>query len=147
MTKKAGRPAQDRQSMVQMLVEAVLLGDSKAAKKYGVTRQTLLNYRKLLKDDPSFFTLFEQTSNALLTRPWADDLDSALGKTVNKMVQMVEAQVNGEPEALEAVTKAFTALSEIQLAREVLGAANSNQDAAPATAGRPASPSYRSSFN
>lgn len=144
--KKAGRPAQDRQEMVKMLVEAALIGDVAASKKYKVTRQTLLNYRKLLKDDPSFFTLFEQTTNNVLVRPWAEDLDDGLRRTVQKIIEMVEAQNKCDPSALEAVTKAFTAMAELQLAREVLSAADSSEDGA-TEAARKQAPTAASSYN
>jgi AcrR family transcriptional regulator len=136
--KQAGRPAQDRQEMVKMLVEAALLGDTAAAKKYKVTTRTLQNYRKLLKDDPTFFALFQQTGNNLLTRPWAEDLNDGLKRTIEKIIEMVEAQNKRNPAALEAVVKAFSAMAEMQLAKEVLSAASGEQDAAPSEASREA---------
>lgn len=120
MGKKVGRPPENRQEMAQALVEAGMSGDAATAKKYGVTTQTLRNYRKLLKDDPSFFALFEKTASPVLTRPWADDLDDALRKTIAKMLEMVQAQGNTDPDALQAVTKAFSAMAEMQLTKEYL---------------------------
>lgn len=119
MGRKAGRPRLDKQSMAKMLVEAAVLGDRGAASKYEVSLSTLQRYRKLIQDDPDFGSLFVNTAAPVLTRPWADDLDNALRRTVKKMVSMVESQPDG-PEGLEAVTKAFSAMAELQLAKEIL---------------------------
>lgn len=139
MGKKVGRPPESRQEMVQALVEAAMIGDRAAATKYGVSLRTLQRYRQALQSDPSFGALFERTANTLLTRPWADDLNDALKRTVAKMLELVEKQP-ALPESLEAVVKAFAAMSELELAREVLGASNRQPDAAAPEAGRPAPP-------
>lgn len=134
------KPTFDSQLAASILVEAVFHGDTATAEKFGITTRTIRNYRKRLLENPDFSAdlaeRVKHAKNTLLSRTWAENLDLALNRTIVKMLEAVEGQPEYIPEALEAITGAFSALSEFALAREVLGVADRKQNAAAEAPGR-----------
>ena len=118
----------DNERAARLLVEAALHGDVKVSEQAGITRQTIHNYRKALSEDADLLRLFIQYSNELLTRTWADELESALTLTITTLVQHISGLESFTPESIKAITEALKALSEIAMTREVLNAGQSEQN-------------------
>lgn len=121
----------DAERAALILCDAVFLTDEKAAEKWNVTRRTVTNYRDRLNTDPLFAQIF-QTTRQSLEGNWKSELSRAITTGVKKMARMIEAAPDGstfDAKALEAVTGAVKALSEIQITTEVLNAGNAQSSA------------------
>jgi hypothetical protein len=114
-----------------ILVDAAYLGDPRAAEKWKVTTRTIENYRARLKSDPHFSALFA-TKRAAAEGNWKHELGRALTTSIRKLAALIEntdPTILSTPAAIEAVTGAVKALSEIAITGEVLNAGNAHPSA------------------
>ena len=126
----------DNEHAARLLIEAVMHGDVKVCESAGVTRQTIHNYRKALSEDAELLQLFTEYSKELLTRTWADELESALTVTITKLTEHITMLELPTPESIKAITEALKSLAEIAITREVLRAGEPEQNKTPAAPGR-----------
>lgn len=124
-------PAFNPERAAAILCDAAYLGDEKASEKWSVTSKTVRNHRERLETDSLFSALF-QTKRTALEGNWKSELARAITTGVKKMARMIEAAPDEgafDAKALEAVTGAVKALSEIQITTEVLNAGNAEPSA------------------
>ena len=124
----------DNEAAARALVEAMVVGDdAHVAKKHGIALRTLQNYRTMLSKDPELARLFQKRSREALNATWVKELDDTLKATLTALRTHIDGLYDITPESVEAIVKAFKAASEVAIAREVLGLADHQQDAGPAT--------------
>lgn len=104
--------------------------EGQIADTYGIATRTLWRWKDALDSDSELSALFRERVNDFLDRDWADELDDALRETIQELILHIKSQPMFSPESIEAITKAFSALGEVAIAREVLGVAATEQDAA-----------------
>lgn len=150
-------PTFDNDKAARCLIEANLLGNRKAAEKYGVTTRTIRNWKKRLETDAEFSALYLHyvevsvqpsiTTESLVV--WGQQLDETLSVFLTKM-QEVTVGLEPTPEALDAIARAFAAVGELHTAREVLSLGDHNdakQDGPPEETGVRATPDFGASYN
>lgn len=126
-----------------ILVDAAYLGDDAAAKKWKITTRTIINYRALLRTNPSFSQIFQRKRQAAEGN-WVSGLRRTLGavmETSRAIVESIEPTVQyvdpdtglqeqrANLEALPLLLQAGKDLGEIALALEVLNAGDPDQNA------------------
>ncbi|HEX2865258.1 MAG TPA: hypothetical protein VHN99_11870 [Deinococcales bacterium] len=126
--------ALDRDRAAAILVDAAYLGDPKAAERWKITTRTIENYRARLKKDPELSAIFAQKRQAA-EGDWKSELARALRTGVRRLARMLDEVQGSDLEAIEAVTGAVKALSEIDLTREVLNAGHADAHSGRATQG------------
>lgn len=106
------------------LVEAAYYGDKQAAERYGLTRQTLHNYRQRLSTDDDFLLVFTIKKQAF-EDGWADELPGAIRSAIrylafaadkHREVQTVDAQT------VHAVAGSLKILADVTMTKKVLDA-------------------------
>lgn len=111
----------DKSRAAEILVDAIYLGDDRAADKWGVTSRTIRRYRDRCAADPEL-SAFVQQKRSVNEANWAPELARALKVTIRKLAHFVETVDNPTLEAAREIRLLFKDLAEIQVMREVLGA-------------------------
>lgn len=120
---------------VDVLVDAAIHGDVKAAKKHGISRTTVYRYRR---DMTTRRSQFDEALKAANIRDVEEVLGSAL-HTAAEHLQLAVQEVEHTPEGLDAITNATRALAEIYFGIKMIRARIDavNQADRDATEGRP----------
>jgi uncharacterized protein (DUF2267 family) len=103
----------------QVLAEAAIYGDAKAATRASITVRTIQNYRKRLAVDTLLSQLFAE-KRAALERKWASSLAPAIRSAVGFLQRAAEEADPRDPEAIHAVAGAFKLLTEVAITKEIL---------------------------
>lgn len=118
----------DNTVAARALVEAMLVkDDKKVAARHGITARTLTNWRAALAKDDELSAIFQDRLRDALNSSWVAELDTTLSSTLRSLRTHVEGLYEMTPESVEAISTAFEAVSEIAIAREVLGLADTSQ--------------------
>lgn len=120
-----------------VLLEALLTTDEKAVEKYGITRQTLHNYRKRLAEDEDFLHFFT-TKKAAFDKAWADELPIALKKGIRLIAECADSFGKDEqifkrnPELIHALAGAVKVCADVYYTGKVIDARIAPPDRQPA---------------
>jgi hypothetical protein len=110
-----------------ILAESAFADDQTILQRYGITYQTLYNYRKRLRSDGKLLEFFIQ-KKAALEREWAHELAPAIREAIRFLRRAASSADPGDPNAIHAVAGALKILSEVSMTREVIDARLAHAD-------------------
>jgi hypothetical protein len=104
-----------------VIVDAMVLGDRKAAEIHGVSPRTVKRYRNRFKTDPKLTQLVTHLRQTIL-QPKKPRLEDAIASTIEWIEDAPKHLDRDNPDHLEVITRAFKTLSEINLANRMIDA-------------------------
>lgn len=107
----------DRDRAARVLVDAVLLGDKKAAERWQITERTIGNYRSRLKTDGELSELYDRIGREA-ERNWHLVRNRFLRDVTEHLRELC---LKAGPEQIKDVREAIKDIGELDLAREALG--------------------------
>jgi len=111
----------DPERAASILADATVLSDGKVAEKYGISRKTVLNYRKRLETDETLRQLYAEKLKAIQTADtWESMVPDVLKAGMQAMLECFENLDRKSPDTLEAITKGITALTEIRISLDMM---------------------------
>src|SRR5262245_57696952 len=110
-----------------VLLDALVLGDARAAEKWEVTERTIQNYRARLAADPHFSRLFADKKRAA-EAGWSAVRLRFLRKSIAKLEELVEKAT--DPKFIPAVADAVKVVGELQIASDALSVPECDQPGA-----------------
>ncbi len=124
----------NHEAAAQVLIEYETLGLEAVCKKRKITRQTIHNYQKRLKNDALFLQVFERHRQVKSTAHWGEKLDQTmceLIETQNEAILSLRKRIKStgiDCDDWEQLNKATLVLAEIALSREVLRGGSDEDD-------------------
>jgi hypothetical protein len=109
----------DRHLAAQVLADAHIYNDKRAAQKHGVTERTIRNYRKRAQTDAELSAIFLEMVERATAR-WANGISRAIMRMMNFAERAADEADPRIPENIEAVGGLMKTLIEAQLAVDVL---------------------------
>ena len=134
-------PSFDKARAIDILVDAELCGVAKACKRWGVTRQTVNNYRRRLQSDDEFLQALaskkqeQARRRAAAEAGWLDARTRSLRKTLKRADALIALETD-----LDKVTRYLDKVGNLDIVSGVLsvGVSDTGEDQEPAeNAGRP----------
>lgn len=115
-------PHFDRERAIKVLVDAETFGVAKACKRWGVTDQTVRNYRRRLQGDPEFLDALTCKHREIeLSRSRANaDWYKARQKSLRRTLQRADELVSQETD-LDKITRYLDKLGNLDIMGEALG--------------------------
>jgi hypothetical protein len=113
---------------VEVLADALVLGDKAAAEKWKVTDKTVRNYKERLKNDPELSALFHRKISKA-QREWASARIRFLRASLSKLTELVG--IASEVQHIPSVTAAIKTVGELQVAVDALGTDECSTDSLP----------------
>lgn len=104
-----------------ILAEAMILGDKRAATKYGITTTTVRNYRKRSLTDEKLALNLQQKKD-LAFSGWHDELKDAIMAGIDFVKRAAQEADPKDPNAIHAIAGATNLLLETQLRKEIIDA-------------------------
>lgn len=111
--------ALDHDRVALILVEALFLGNVRAAEKWGITDRTIRNYRSRLKDDTALSDCFRM-KKAEYEQNWVSDIPAAIKVGTQFLIKAFQEADHTQPEVIHAVAGAMKILAEIGLTKELI---------------------------
>lgn len=124
--------------MVDLLVDAAIMGDKAAAAKHDVNRVTIYRYRKEIMADKAQSKAFNEAMREANVSGIAEKLESVLNTAIEHM-QYALQQVEIDADGLNAITNATRTLAEIHFGVKLIASrvdANHQADRSPSTGPR-----------
>jgi DNA-binding Lrp family transcriptional regulator len=114
-------PIDDIDRAASVLADATVLSDRDVAKKYGIHRNTVLNYRKRLETDEALRQAYA-SKIALIksSETWESMVPDALKAGLRAMMECFDALDRSDPDSLEAIVKSLSAISEIRITLDMI---------------------------
>jgi hypothetical protein len=112
-------PTFNQDRAAKALVDAILMGDQEAAKKYGVSLRTIENWRSRLDTDESFAAFFQDLRQAK-DENWAVELPAALSSCINFLKEAGQLANRTDPDAIAAISSAADTLADIAMTQKVV---------------------------
>ena len=109
----------NKERAAKALVDAILMGDNEAAKKYGVSYKSLQGWRSRLDTDTEFRQFFQEL-RAKKDERWADDLAAALASGIRFLKDAGTQADPKDPDAIAAITGAVEMLADIALTQKMV---------------------------
>ena len=103
-------PAFNKERAAMILVDALYKGDEQAAQDWGVTRQTVRNYRRRLNSDTGLYSFFE-SKKALVEKDWSNEAQDAIRASVH-FIRRAALRSKPSPEMVHAIAGALKIVSE-----------------------------------
>ena len=125
-------------NMVEILVDAAIMGDKAAAVKHDVGRTTIYRHRKAILQDKAQKAEFELMVKEANVSGIAEKLESVLNTAIEHM-QYALQQVEIDADGLNAITNATRTLAEIHFGVKLIASrvdANHQADRSPSTGPR-----------
>lgn len=116
------KPERDIQKEARVLVDAHFMTDNEAAAKHGISRRTVLNYRKRLEIDPELSQAFTGLMESVRDSDDWDWLTDGIRSAIRTALDFFDKMDRRNPEALRAVKETFEALSQYEQTRRVIDA-------------------------
>jgi len=111
----------DIERAAAILADATVLSDAKVAAKYGVSRLTVMNYRKRLETDENLRRLYtEKIALIKSSETWESMVPDALKAGLRAMMECFDALDRSDPDSLEAIVKSLSAISEIRITLDMI---------------------------
>jgi hypothetical protein len=102
-----------------ILVEAAYRGDDETVKKWGVSRQSIYNYRNRLENDPKLLHTFTLLKKEYDTN-WANDIPAAIRSGIDFLGRASKEADPKDPDAIHAVAGAVKILAEVGMTKAIL---------------------------
>ena len=112
----------DKMRAAMILAHATMRGDPATLEYWGITQQTLRQYRDLIGKDAELTQLYHRHLEDL-ANDWRASINRALSKSIAFIDRASEKADPADPAVIEAMTKAIAVLGEISIAIEALGLA------------------------
>lgn len=110
--------SRERASMI--LAEAEFFGDNQILSKWGITRQTLHNYRVRLQTDDELLQLFT-LKKRLLTADWQADATKTLKVGLNELNRrMPIAECEEDAKVIHAIAGAIKIVGDLKITSDAL---------------------------
>lgn len=103
-----------------IVVEAELFGNESAAKRHGISRDTVERYRKRIAHDEQLRTLADE-KRKLAKAAVAEEFVRFLRRAVNKLDELIE---QAKPDQIREVAGAIKVVGELQTVREAIAGQN-----------------------
>lgn len=118
-------PAFDPERAAMILLDALTMGDGKAAEKWGCTTRTVENHRQRLTTDPGFSAFFRHRHEAA-SRGWSSVRLKFLRKAIAKLEELVD---KAGPDQIRDVSEAVKTVGELQVVSDALNVGDSTSPA------------------
>ena len=112
-------PTFNQERAAKALVDAILMGDQDAAKKYGVSLRTIENWRSRLDTDRHFAAFFQNLRQAK-DENWAVELPAALASCIDFLKRAGQEADAKNPDAIAAIASAAETLADMALTQKVV---------------------------
>jgi len=109
----------DEERAAQILAECVGAKPSAVAARYGITVQTLRNYRERASTDAAFAALVEK-KRVLIETQWAEEAVKFLRSGLRKLDELV-GKAELSPGVIREIAGAVKVVGELQIVRSALG--------------------------
>jgi predicted regulator of amino acid metabolism with ACT domain len=108
----------ERAAMV--LCDAVMLGDRKAAQKWGVSLRSICNWRESLENDEKLRNLMQEYRQAQ-TEKWLEDIPTAMSAMIEFFTRAAQ---ESNPQAATAadIVAAFEAIADVESTQKIIAA-------------------------
>lgn len=117
MSSNSPRLSNDR--VATILVEALFFGDIRTAKKWGIHKQTVVNYRKRLNNDTNgLVSVFEHKKQSF-EGEWAVDIPVTVRMAMD-YIKRASNELDITPEGVHAITGALKIVAEVGLTKEMI---------------------------
>lgn len=114
-------PNFDQDKAAKIVLDAEMMGDEAASKKWSVSERSIQRYRKKLGSSPELARVVE-SKKALQDAAWAHQIPEAIEACIKYIREAAEACDRSDPNAVHAIAGAAKVLSEIKMTREVIDA-------------------------
>lgn len=114
----------DRASTV--LVEAIYIGDPKAAEKYGCSVRAIQKWRNRLSEDSVFAALFAKKKERW-EKEWAAKIPEVIRAGLEFVMEAFQEGDRKDPKMLEQVNTALKTIAELEMSKAVIDARLSKQ--------------------
>lgn len=104
-----------------VLVDAAYTNDEKAAEKWGVTRQSVYNWRQRLAEDEKLLTLFDAKKERFEAE-WAQELPNAIRACIDFIKRAAQEASHTKPDVIYSVAGALKIVSDIQMSKDIIDA-------------------------
>src|SRR5512139_4250756 len=104
-----------------VLVEAAYTSDEKAAQKYGVSVQSVYNWRKRLEEDDEFRSIFS-IKRERFEAEWATELPNAIRACIDFIKRAALEASPTKPDVIYSVAGALKIVSDIQMSKDIIDA-------------------------
>src|SRR5512139_413358 len=104
-----------------VLVEAAYTSDEKAAQKYGVSVQSVYNWRKRLEEDDEFRSIFS-IKRERFEAEWATELPNAIRACIDFIKRAALEASHTKPDVIYSVAGALKIVSDIQMSKDIIDA-------------------------
>jgi hypothetical protein len=111
----------DLDRVALILVEAAFFGDKGTIKKWGITRQTVYNYRQLLNTNSDLLHKFTLKKREFESN-WANEIPASIIAGINFLGQAAKEADPKNPDTIHAIAGAVKILAEVGLAKEIIDA-------------------------
>ena len=110
----------DYDRVTSILVEALFFGDARTAKRWGITRQTVINYRNRLEEDSELLRSFTLKKQAFEDN-WASEIPAAVKAGIHYLLEAF-GKLEYNAENMYAITGAIKILAEMGLTKDIIDA-------------------------
>ena len=109
------------------LVDAIIMGDRKAAEKYEVSVKSVEGWRSRLSTDERLREFF-LNKKAQQDKEWAHEIPAAIASCIQYLKKASQECDCKDPDAVHAIAGALKIMSEVSMTREVIDARLAGQD-------------------
>jgi hypothetical protein len=110
-----------------VLCDAVIMGDRKAAQKWGVSLRSICNWRDNLENDEKLRNLM-QLYRQKQTEKWLEDIPIALSGIIRFVNEATHELSPSKAEDLIAVVTALEAIADVKMTEKILEARLNNAE-------------------
>lgn len=103
-----------------VLCDAMIMGDRKAAEKWGITQRTVQKYRHRLENDEQLRTLTNKYRQQQ-TEKWLEDIPVAMSAMIDYFTRAAQ-ELSPQSATAADIVAAFEAIADIQLTQKVIEA-------------------------
>ena len=104
--------------VAQVVLDAIYDHDDRVAKRYGISKRTITNYRALVRDDDVYAAVFAHKKK-LREDDWVKDIPAAIAAGLEWLRNKLPS-VEATPEGVHAVAGAVKLLAEVDLTNRVI---------------------------
>jgi len=117
MSRNAPRLSNDK--VATILVEALFFGDARTAKKWGISKRTVDNYRVRLNNNTNGLVTVFKSKKELFEGEWANDIPVTV-RIAMDYIRRASNELDITPEGVHAIAGALKIIAEVGLTKEMI---------------------------
>lgn len=119
-------PSFDGERAALVLLDAIALGDTKAAEKWDVSTRSIRGWRKRLEGD-SVFAAFFLKKKEMWEKGWAHEIPGAIRSAIAYLSDSCRNASPGNAEVMKEANNMVKILAEVEMSKAVIDARLSRQ--------------------